>query len=105
MVRVIQDVGGASKENHFVSVLVSDGNGDSVVAFYVPTLSSVSGGREVKIGTVKIIIDRRDLRGTILLQGHQISDQGLRKELPKFHITHSNVAHSFPSLKPKERVN
>jgi len=27
MVRVIQDVGGAGKENYFVSVLVSDGDG------------------------------------------------------------------------------
>ncbi len=46
-----------------MSVLVSDGDGDSVVAFYVPTLRPVSSGREVEVGSVEIIIDGRDLWG------------------------------------------
>ena len=72
---------------------------------HVHTLRPVSGGREVDLGAVEMIIDRRDLQGPIFLQGYNISDQGLREELPQLYITHSNVAHSFRSLKPKERVN
>jgi len=76
MVRVIQDVDGAGKKSYFVSVLVSDADGDSVATSHIPTLRPVSGGREVEVGTVKIIIDRGDLSGTVLVQGHKISDKG-----------------------------
>ena len=69
---------------------------------HVHTLRPVSGGREVDLGAVEMIIDRRDLRGPIFLQGYNISDQGLREKLPQFYIIHGNVDHLLRSLRFNE---